>query len=177
VSNSPKRRPTIAVFGSNNLEQDPEVAALCEELGRAIVDMGCRVACGGLGGVMEAVLRGARSSRNYTDGDTIGILPQAEFDAANEFVDVVIPTGLGLFRNMLVARAGDACIGVKGGAGTLSEIAFAWQIQKPVAVMSTSGGWSAELAGAPLDHRYATEVADLPDVEAARDWIRQTLSL
>lgn len=171
------RRPTVSVFGSNDLSQDPEVTALCEELGRAIVDLGCRVACGGLSGAMEAVCRGARSSDNYCEGDTIGILPQAEFDAANDFVDVVIPTGLGLFRNMLVARAGDACIAVKGGAGTLSEVAFAWQIQKPVAVMSTSGGWSTELAGIPLDHRYPTEVADLPDVEAAKSWLTQTLGL
>ena len=177
VSASSGRRPTVSVFGSNDLSEDPEVASLCEELGRAIVDLGCRVACGGLGGVMEVVCRGARLSDNYREGDTIGILPQSEFDAANEFVDVVIPTGLGLFRNMLVARVGDACIGVKGGAGTLSEIAFAWQIQKPVAVMSTSGGWSSDLAGVPLDHRYPTEVADLPNVEAAKDWLRQTLRL
>ncbi|MEC9478393.1 MAG: TIGR00725 family protein [Candidatus Thermoplasmatota archaeon] len=165
------RRPTISVFGSNDLTDFPEVESLVEELGKAIVDNGCRVACGGLGGVMTAICRGAHSSDNYSNGDTIGIIPQEDFEAANEFVDVVIPTGLGLFRNMLVARAGDACIAVKGGAGTLSEIAFAWQIQKPVAVMSTTGGWSTELAGTPLDHRYDTEVADLPTVEAAIGWI------
>ena len=171
------RRPTVAVFGSSDLAEHPEIERLCEELGRTIVDLGCRVACGGLGGVMTAVCRGARTSPKYTEGDTIGILPQAEFDAANEYVDVVIPTALGLFRNMLVARSGDACIAVRGGAGTLSEIAFAWQIQKPVAVMSTTGGWSEELAGTPLDHRYPTEVADLPDVETAASWLTETLGL
>ena len=101
-----------------------------------------------------------------------------DFESANEFIDVIIPTGLGLFRNMLVARAGDACIGVKGGSGTLSEIAFAWQIKKPVAVMSSSGGWSADLAGTRLDHRrIGTDVTDLPNVAAAEQWLKATLDI
>ena len=172
------RKPIISVFGSNDLSESPKVEKECEDLGRAIIDLGCRVACGGLGGSMAAVCRGARSSLNYTSGDTIGILPMAEADRANEFVDVVIPTGLGLFRNMLVAQAGDACISVKGGSGTLSEVAFAWQINKPVAAMSHTGGWSGELAGSKLDHRReGHSVSDLPNVDAARDWISEVLNL
>ena len=120
------RKPIVTVFGSNDLSEAPEVEVLCEDLGRAIVDLGCRVACGGLGGSMTAVCRGAQSSQTYQSGDTIGILPMEDADLANPHVDVVIPTGLGLFRNMLVARAGDACIAVRGGSGTLSEVAFAW---------------------------------------------------
>jgi uncharacterized protein (TIGR00725 family) len=175
---SMSHRPTVAVFGSNDLSDSPDVQQLCEDLGRSIVDLGCRVACGGLGGVMSAVCKGARSSARYTEGDTIGILPMGDFESANEFIDVIIPTGLGLFRNMLVARAGDACIGVKGGSGTLSEIAFAWQIKKPVAVMSSSGGWSADLAGTRLDHRrIGTDVTDLPNVAAAEQWLKDTLDI
>jgi hypothetical protein len=99
-------------------------------------------------------------------------------DSSNPHIDVVIPTGLGLFRNMLVARAGDACIAVRGGSGTLSEIAFAWQINKPVATMSSTGGWSSELAGRRLDHRRdGTEVVDLDDVDAAKAWITEVLGL
>lgn len=171
------RKPIVSVFGSHDLNEEPEVEVLCEDLGRTIVDLGCRVACGGLGGSMAAVCKGARSSKSYQSGDTIGILPMEDADAANPHVDVVIPTGLGLFRNMLVARAGDVCIAVRGGAGTLSEIAFAWQLNKPVATMSGTGGWATKLAGSKLDRREGQEVIDLEDVQAANTWISEVLGL
>ena len=172
------RKPVVSVFGSHNLSGVPEVESLCEDLGRAIVDLGCRVACGGLGGSMAAVCKGAQSSKCYQSGDTIGILPMEDANAANPHVDVVIPTGLGLFRNMLVARAGDVCIAVRGGAGTLSEIAFAWQLNKPVATMSGTGGWATELAGSKLDYRReGYEVTNLKDVKAANTWISEVLGL
>jgi len=171
------RKPIVSVFGSHDLNEAPEVESLCEDLGRTIVDLGCRVACGGLGGSMAAVCKGARSSKSYQSGDTIGILPMEDADAANPHVDVVIPTGLGLFRNMLVARAGDVCIAVRGGAGTLSEIAFAWQLNKPVATMSGTGGWATKLAGSKLDRREGQEVIDLEDVKAANTWISEALGL
>ncbi len=172
------RKPVVSVFGSHNLSEVPEVELLCEDLGRAIVDLGCRVACGGLGGSMAAVCKGAQSSKCYQSGDTIGILPMEDADAANAHIDVVIPTGLGLFRNMLVVRAGDVCIAVRGGSGTLSEIAFAWQLNKPIATMSSTGGWAAELAGRELDRRReGQEIVDLEDVEAVKVWISEVLGL
>ena len=172
------RRPIVSVFGSHDLDEAPDVEVLCEDLGRTIVDLGCRVACGGLGGSMAAVCKGARSSKCYQSGDTIGILPMEDANAANPHVDVIIPTGLGLFRNMLVARAGDVCIAVRGGSGTLSEIAFAWQLDKPVATMSSTGGWATELAGRGLDRRReGQEVVDLENVGAAKAWISEVLGL
>ena len=60
------RKPIVSVFGSNDLSDSPDVVEVCENLGRAIVDLGCRVACGGLGGSMTAVCRGARSSPIYS---------------------------------------------------------------------------------------------------------------
>lgn len=68
-------KPIVSVFGSNDLSDTPEVEVLCEELGKAIVDLGCRVACGGLGGSMTAVCKGARSSDGYQSGDTVGPKP------------------------------------------------------------------------------------------------------
>ena len=114
----------VSVFGSNS-HIDDDVIQLSEGLGKLILDLGCFVCTGGRGGVMEAVSRGARTSERWTGKEIIGILPEAEADAGNQYLDVAIPTGLGLFRNMLVARTGDACISIAGGAGTLSEIAFA----------------------------------------------------
>ena len=126
---------------------------------------------------MTAVCKGARSSDGYQSGDTVGILPMDDSAVANSYVDVAIPTGLGLFRNMLVARAGDACIAIRGGSGTLSEIAFAWQIDKPVAAMSSTGGWSGELAGRALDQRRGDVGADLANVTEAVAWLEDVLDL
>ena len=173
-----KRMPSVSVFGSSDLSGAPKVESLCEDLGREIANLNCRIVCGGLGGVMTAVCRGAKSAERYKPGGTIGIIPSDKFTDANSFIDIVIPTGLGLFRNLLVARAGDACIGVRGGSGTLSEIAFAWQIGKPIAVMSGSGGWSAKLAGEKIDRRRkGFKVESLSDVNAAAEWLKTVLHL
>lgn len=82
---------------------------------------------------MEAACRGAREG----GGTTVGILPGTDRGAANEFVDVAVPTGLGEARNALVVRAADALIAVGGGYGTLSEIALALKAGKPVIGLGT----------------------------------------
>jgi hypothetical protein len=77
---------------------------------------------------MEAACRGAKAA----GGLTVGLLPGAERSAANPFVDVALPTGLGELRNAVLVRAAEAVIAVGGGYGTLSEIAFALKAGKPV---------------------------------------------
>ena len=170
------RKPVVSVFGSNIID-DPNVTELAEGLGKLIVDLGCRVCTGGLTGVMEAVSKGARTSSQWTGSEVIGIIPQDDPSHANEFVDVVIPTGLGLYRNIMVARAGDACIAISGGTGTLSEMAFAWQLGKPLAAMSSTGGWAAKLAGESLDQRRTDHIEPLPNLEAAKEWLTEALGL
>jgi uncharacterized protein (TIGR00725 family) len=93
--------------------------------------------CGGLGGAMEAACRGASEA----GGVTVGILPGDDRSAANRFVEVAIPTGLGEARNALVVRSADALVAVGGGYGTLSEIAFALKAGKPVIGL---GSWEIE---------------------------------
>jgi uncharacterized protein (TIGR00725 family) len=82
---------------------------------------------------MEAACRGAKEA----GGTTIGILPGTDRSAANPFVDVAIPTGLGEARNALVVRAADALIAIGGAYGTLSEIAFALKAGKRVVGLGT----------------------------------------
>jgi uncharacterized protein (TIGR00725 family) len=108
------------------------------------------VVCGGLGGVMEAACRGAKDA----GGTTVGILPGSDRAAANPFVDVAIPTGLGEARNALVVRAADALIAVGGGYGTLSEIALALKAGKPVVGVGT---WDIDGVVAAPDARDAVE--------------------
>jgi uncharacterized protein (TIGR00725 family) len=107
--------------------------AVAEELGARLADLGATVVCGGLGGVMEAACRGAKSRR----GTTVGLLPGLDRSAANGWVDVAIATGLGELRNGLIVRTSDAVVAVGGGAGTLSEIGFALKLGRPVIGIGT----------------------------------------
>ena len=102
--------------------------AVAEELGARLVEAGFWVVTGGLDGVMEAACRGAKSRR----GHTIGVLPGTDPAAANGWVDLALPTGLGELRNGLVARMGLALVAVGGGHGTLTEIGFALGLGRPV---------------------------------------------
>ena len=116
----------VAVVGPSEAA-DGELT-VAEEVGRLLASSGVVVVCGGRGGVMEAVSRGAAS----VGGTVVGLLPGLDRSDANAFVTVAIPTGLGELRNGLVARACDAMIAVGGGYGTLSEIALALKAGKPV---------------------------------------------
>jgi len=120
------RNNMIAVIGAGSC--DDQLYRTAQHLGILLAAAGFTVICGGLGGVMEAVCNGAKEE----NGLTIGILPGEESGAANPFVDIVIPSGMGIGRNLLIIRAADAVIAVNGGYGTLSEIAFALQLGKPL---------------------------------------------
>ncbi|MCC7399424.1 MAG: acyl-CoA synthetase, partial [Planctomycetes bacterium] len=123
-------------------------------------DAGYRVLTGGLGGVMEAACRGARSSSRYQSGDTVAVLPGHDPGEANEFVDVAIASGLDHVRNSIVAHA-DAVIAIGGGAGTMSEICLAW-IYKRLIVALRVAGWSGRIADQRVDERvrYPNEPDD-----------------
>ncbi|WP_195155766.1 TIGR00725 family protein, partial [Halorubrum sp. AJ67] len=109
----------VSVIGGSSI--GPETAAVAEELGKRLAERGHTVVCGGLGGVMEAVCRGAREA----DGETVGILPTERRGDANKHVTTPIATGLGHARNGLVVMNGDAAVAVDGAGGTLSEIGLA----------------------------------------------------
>jgi uncharacterized protein (TIGR00725 family) len=114
-------------------EASASEAAVAEEVGGLLAEGGAVVVCGGLGGVMEAACRGAKSKL----GLTVGLLPGLDRSAANGWVDVAVATGLGELRNGLIVRASDALVAVGGGAGTLSEIAFALKVGRPVIGIGT----------------------------------------
>jgi uncharacterized protein (TIGR00725 family) len=106
--------------------------------------------CGGLGGVMEAACRGATGA----GGLTVGILPGLDRGAANRFVGVAVPTGLGEARNALVVRMADAVVAVDGEYGTLSEIALALKAGKPVVGVAT---WELARAGDAVEALWRAE--------------------
>ena len=145
------RRPLAAVVGGQSAS--PETLALAKALGQALIEQGLRVATGGLGGVMSAASQGAREAPGWREGDVIGVLPGLDASTANPYVDVAVPTGLNYARNTVLVAMGDVVIAIGGGAGTLSEIALAWQHNKPVIALLGTEGWGSRLAGAPLDAR------------------------
>lgn len=154
------RRKIISVIGNKSIEKDGVRYKLAYELGKALVDNGYRVQSGGLHGVMSAVLEGAKASKNYKEGDTIALVPSFDTETANEYADIVIPTGLDMMRNAMVANA-YAVVGIGGGAGTLCEYAFAWSLNRLLIAFENSGGWSEKLAGEKLDD--TVRYPDIPE--------------
>jgi uncharacterized protein (TIGR00725 family) len=123
----------VSVIGAGRC--DAAVFETARTLGGLLARSGFVVVCGGLGGVMTAVCQGAREA----GGRTIGILPGDDAAAANPFVDVPVVTGLGIARNVLVVKNGEAAVAVSGGAGTLSEIGVALKLGRPVVALGHFG--------------------------------------
>ena len=139
----------IGIIGSRNLST--ENIEFISELSELLVDNGFRTVTGGLGVLQEAVHMGAKKSTQSSDCDTIAIIPGFNPSEISLTADVVIPTGLDLFRNVIVANS-EIVIAIEGGAGTLSEISFAWQLNRTVIAVG-NGGWSDKLSGQTLDSR------------------------
>jgi len=121
----------IGVIGTS--EASTEEYQTAEEVGREIARKKGILVCGGLGGVMEASCRGAKSE----GGLTIGIIPGSSKKEANPYVDIPIVTGISEARNIIVVRSSNAIIAIGGSFGTLSEIAFALKLEIPVVGINT----------------------------------------
>jgi uncharacterized protein (TIGR00725 family) len=145
----------ISVIGDSSCS--PQEAKLAQSVGELLAQQGAIVVCGGLGGVMEAVCRGAKSK----GGLTIGILPGQDASTANPWVDIPVVTGLGEARNVVVAKSAQAVITIGGSYGTLSEIAYAIKSSIPVIGLNT---WSLSRNGREDDSiikvQSATEAVD-----------------
>ncbi len=121
----------VGVIGAGDCSD--KIYQIARDVGLEIGKKGWVVVCGGLGGVMEAAARGCTEA----GGTTVGILPGLEKESANPYIEIPIPTGLGEGRNLLVVRASDVLVSIAGEYGTLSEIALALKINKPVIGLET----------------------------------------
>ena len=153
------RRTQISVIGGAQGEE--ELLAQAEEVGRRIADAGAVLVCGGRTGVMEAASRGAAEA----GGTVLGVLPTTDPEDANPYVTHVIPTGIGHARNLAVVASGDAVIAIGGEWGTLSEIAFARRLERPVIALQS---W-------PLRNRVGTDVG-IVEAESADEAVEAALS-
>jgi uncharacterized protein (TIGR00725 family) len=141
-------RVQVSVIGSG-----AEHEARAEVVGRLLAEQGCKVVTGGRGEVMAAAARGAKAA----GGTTIGILPGTSRSDANEWVDHAVATGLGHVRNFTVAASGDAVIAVGGSWGTLTEIAYAKLLGRPVVILEP--GWEIEGVERAATPEEAVELA------------------
>lgn len=150
----PKR--LVAVIGDTHIEAAGG-KAMAEALGRRLIEEGYRIVTGGVGDLALSIAKGARSAGSYREGDLVAILPGFDPQDAGDRADIVIASGLDQGRNMLVANS-DAVVAIGGGAGTLSEIAFAWALKRLVIAYRISGS-SGQVAGTRIDQR-----ARYPDI-------------
>ena len=188
------RKKIIAIIGTSSASK--KVIQAAEQLGTLIIDNGFRIISGGLSGVMEAVSRGARKSLKHQDGDIIGILPGFSKSDANDFVDIVIPTGFGFARNLIIVTAADIVVAIAGGSGTLSEIAFAWQFRKPIIGLNFASeksvdekiqslnnsdfkktiGWSTIMGGLKLDETRTDSIYSAKNPEEVIEKIQEIVN-
>lgn len=141
-------RVQVAVIGSGAGHE-----GRAEEVGRLLAERGCVVVTGGLGSVMAAAARGAKSA----GGTTIGVLPGDQRHDANEWIDHAVVTGVGHARNLAVVASGDAVIAVGGEWGTLSEIGFARVLGRPVVILEP--GWRLDGVQRAASPEEAVELA------------------
>lgn len=146
-------RRLISIVGAGSA--GPPVLAQAREVGRLLALQGFGVVTGGLAGVMEAACQGAAEA----GGLTVGILPFAERLHANPFCQVVLPTGLGQARNVLVVMAGEGVIAIGGSFGTLSELGHALKLGRPVVGLGT---W---------------QIPELPQAATAQEAVERLLGL
>jgi len=138
----------VSVIGSGRGQEEN-----AEQVGRLLAERGATVVTGGLGEVMAAAARGAKS----VGGTTIGILPTETRERANEWIDHVVVTGIGHARNLAVVASGEAVIAVGGRYGTLAEIGLALTLGRPVVVLEP--GWRVESTQRAQTPAEAVELA------------------
>jgi hypothetical protein len=150
----------IAVIGNSSCS--PEEAKLAESVGELLAQRGVAIICGGLGGVMEAACRGAKSK----GGLTVGILPGQDLSTANPWVDIPVVTGIGEARNFAVVKSAQAVVAIGGSYGTLSEIAYALKSGIPIIGLNT---WSLS--------RNGREDDSIVRVQSAVEAVEEAISL
>lgn len=164
---------TAGIIGPGEGLCTDELYSFGHKLGSLLAQQNMSMVCGGLGGFMQAACEGFQQSPGHKTGKAIGILPGEEASAANPYVDIAIPTGMGIARNILIIRTADIIIAAGGGAGTLSELAFAWQLHKKVLCLTQFEGWTKKLAGNDLDSRHEgllIPVNNLHDISENLGW-------
>jgi len=166
------KKQQILVIGHNTNGCTPEHEKIAYETGSEIAKSGAVLISGGLGGVMAAASHGAQDS----GGLTVGIIPQDNASEANQFCDIVIPSGMGLTRDFLNALAADGIIIIGGGSGTLSEVCAAYMYKKPMVAIKNMGGAVEPYIDGYVDHRKNVKIIGVDSPKEAVDYILKQIT-
>lgn len=159
MTNGMGRAPQAAVIG--DAAANPETIAVARKIGELLGKIGAVVVTGGGGGVMDEAAKGAVQ----VGGTTVAILPSYEIEDAGPDAQIVIPTGLGFARNVVLALSCDIMIALGGGADTLNELTYAWMHGRTIFTLKGFGGWCDRLSGQPLDHRTTSKLVECADLK------------
>ena len=143
------RKTIIGVIGAGQVSDSGY--AVAREVGRCIGEGGAVLVCGGLSGVMEAACRGCKE----VGGETLGLLPGGDAETANPYVTLAVPTNMGHARNVIIAHTAQVLIAVEGEYGTLSEIAVALKLGKPVVALNSWPGIEGVIEAASAEEAVA----------------------
>ena len=166
------KKQQILVIGNNDNGCTPEIEKIAYEVGSEVAKSDSVLITGGLGGVMRAACHGAQDA----GGITVGIIPQDDSSLANEFCDIVIPSGMGLTRDFLNALSADGVIVIGGGSGTLSEICAAYMHKKPIVTLKNSGGIASKYTNQYLDHRKNVKIIGVETPQQAIKYILEQIN-
>jgi hypothetical protein len=164
------KKRQILVIGHNTNGCTPKHEKIAYDVGAEIAKSNSVLITGGLGGVMTAAAHGAHDA----NGLTVGIIPQDDSKMANEFCDIVVPTGMGLARDFLNALSSDGVIVVGGGSGTLSETTAAYMYNKPIVAIRNIGGSVEPYIDGFLDHRENVKIVG---VDTPQEAVKKILEL
>jgi uncharacterized protein (TIGR00725 family) len=157
------KKRQILVIGHNTNGCTPEHEKAAYDVGVEIAKSGSALITGGLGGVMTAASHGAKDA----GGLTVGIIPQADASEANEYCDIVIPTGMGFTRDFLNALTADGVVIIGGASGTLSEVCAAYMSKKPMVAIRNLNGPVSKYIDGYIDHRENVKIIGVDSAQEA----------
>jgi len=170
--NGLSKKKQILVSGNNEDTSTPELEKLAYEAGVEIAKSDCVLVSGGLGGIMKASCKGVHDQ----GGISVGIIPQNDFSYANEFCDIVIPSGMGFTRDFLTALSADGVIVIGGGAGTLSEICAAYMHKKPIVAIRNTSPTIDKFVDQYIDSRNHTKLVGVNSPKEAVKYILEQIT-
>jgi len=166
------KRYQILVIGHDDAGCTPDHEKMAYETGKEIAKSGAVLITGGLGGVMKAASHGAHDA----GGLAVGIIPQNDASFANQYCDIIIPTGMGHTRDFLTALSADGVIVIGGGSGTLTEICASYVHKKPIAALKNSAGVAGKYADQYLDHRNYVKIVGVDSPKEAVKYILEQIA-
>jgi len=165
-----KRKLQIVVLGSDKDLCTKKQNRIAEEVGELLAKAGAILLTGGLGGVMESASKGAKKA----GGMVVSILPSNNKKEANNYCDIVIPTGIGFMRGYILTNSADVIIVIGGGTGTRQEVESAYWNKTPIIALPDSGGTAKTIANRYLDPRKRTKIRSAKN---SREAVEKALKL